>query len=155
MASEDDFAKIRHYFTDEEWKGLSECMKTADSNLKKKYELMLNLGLKPLLPEFMKPKPAPAKPAKPATKSNSPSPETSSSGSRYPRRQRKDINYMECENSDEEYLFCDDCGVDHPGDCPKHGPLTHVKDAEIHVPGVAIFPQSRTLHGSAQLNRTT
>ncbi|XP_077492285.1 histone-lysine N-methyltransferase PRDM9-like [Amblyomma americanum] len=36
-------------------------------------------------------------------------------------------------NSDEEYLFCDDCRSDHPGDSPEHGPLTHVKDTEVEA----------------------
>ncbi|XP_077511529.1 uncharacterized protein LOC144121939 isoform X2 [Amblyomma americanum] len=82
-------------------------------------------------------------PSEDGYRAKTPSPtETSSSGSRYPRRQRKEINYMEWEeNSDEDYpceenweedyLFCDDCGIAHPGDCPKHGPLTHVRDAEV------------------------
>ncbi|XP_077494671.1 uncharacterized protein LOC144105431 [Amblyomma americanum] len=52
--------------------------------------------------------------------------------SRHPRRQRKTVSFMECEpNSDEEYLFCDDCQRDHPGDCPEHGPLTHVEDTKV------------------------
>ncbi|KAK8783855.1 hypothetical protein V5799_009782, partial [Amblyomma americanum] len=105
MASEDDFTEFRKHFTDEEWKGLWEYMRTAPSNIKEKYELMLKLGLKPPRHEFMKPKPAPPIPAKPPTKSNSPSPETSSSGSGYPRHQRKEAKRMECEeNSDQEYL---------------------------------------------------
>ncbi|XP_077507346.1 histone-lysine N-methyltransferase PRDM7-like [Amblyomma americanum] len=104
MASEDDFTALRKYFTDDEWKGLSDYMKTPCSNVRENYELMLKLA----------------------------SLETSSSRSFYPRRQREEVNYIECEeNSDEEHLFCDVCGGDHPGDCHKHGPLTHVKHAEV------------------------
>ncbi|XP_049511331.1 histone-lysine N-methyltransferase PRDM9 [Dermacentor silvarum] len=51
---------------------------------------------------------------------------------RYPRQQRKEVNYMECvEGPDEEYLFCDDCKMDYPGDCPVHGPLMQVKDTPV------------------------
>ncbi|XP_075532063.1 uncharacterized protein LOC142564789 isoform X2 [Dermacentor variabilis] len=62
-----------------------------------------------------------------------PSTDDDSSGDfRYPRRQRKEVNYMECEEGpDEDYLFCDDCKMDYPGDCPVHGPLTHVKDTPV------------------------
>ncbi|XP_077491927.1 protein SSXA1-like [Amblyomma americanum] len=74
MASEDDFTEIREYFTDEVWKSLTEYMKTRYANIKENYELMVKLDLKPPLPEFMKPKPAPAIPAKPPKKSNSPPP---------------------------------------------------------------------------------
>ncbi|XP_077493219.1 histone-lysine N-methyltransferase PRDM9-like [Amblyomma americanum] len=57
-----------------------------------------------------------------------------SGNSRHPRRQRKTVSFMECEqNSNEENLFCDDCRTDHPGDCPEHGPLTHVKDTEVEA----------------------
>ncbi|XP_049511969.1 histone-lysine N-methyltransferase PRDM9-like [Dermacentor silvarum] len=39
---------------------------------------------------------------------------------------------MECEEGpDEDYLFCDDCKMDYPGDCPVHGPLTPVKDTPV------------------------
>ncbi|XP_077491939.1 histone-lysine N-methyltransferase PRDM7-like [Amblyomma americanum] len=172
MACEDDFTEFREYFTEEEWKSLTEYMKTRYANIKDNYELMVKLDLKPPLPEFMKPKPAPAIPAKPpqspipvitgavgtdgrrypkraavkevsyaedgedsgqgSSGQPSSSPETSSSGSCYPRSQRNEVNYLECEeNSDEEYLFCDDCGIDYPGDCPEHGPLAHVKDAKV------------------------
>ncbi|KAK8779621.1 hypothetical protein V5799_019039 [Amblyomma americanum] len=44
--------------------------------------------------------------------------------------ENSDEDYPCEENWEEDYLFCDDCGIAHPGDCPKHGPLTHVKDAE-------------------------
>ncbi|XP_077507891.1 histone-lysine N-methyltransferase PRDM7-like [Amblyomma americanum] len=27
--------------------------------------------------------------------------------------------------------FCYECGADHPGDCPVHGPWTHVKDTKV------------------------
>ncbi|XP_075529821.1 uncharacterized protein LOC142563161 isoform X1 [Dermacentor variabilis] len=51
---------------------------------------------------------------------------------RYPRRQRKEVNFVECEEGpDQEYLFCDDCKMDYPGDCPVHGPLTPVKDTAV------------------------
>ncbi|XP_077517655.1 histone-lysine N-methyltransferase PRDM9-like isoform X2 [Amblyomma americanum] len=54
--------------------------------------------------------------------------------SRYLRRKRKKVKSMDCEeNSDERYLFCDDCGSDHPGDCPIHGPLAHIKDTEVEA----------------------
>ncbi|XP_077517660.1 histone-lysine N-methyltransferase PRDM9-like isoform X2 [Amblyomma americanum] len=54
--------------------------------------------------------------------------------SRYPRRKRKRGMSSDCEgNSDEQYLFCDDCGSDHPGDCPVHGPLTHIQDTEVEA----------------------
>ncbi|XP_077519973.1 histone-lysine N-methyltransferase PRDM9-like [Amblyomma americanum] len=54
--------------------------------------------------------------------------------SRYPRRKRKSVKPMDSqENSDEQYLFCDDCGSDHPGDCPVHGPLTHIQDTEVEA----------------------
>ncbi|XP_077519976.1 histone-lysine N-methyltransferase PRDM7-like [Amblyomma americanum] len=54
--------------------------------------------------------------------------------SRYPRRKRKRVKSKDSEeSSDEQYLFCDDCGSDHPGDCPVHGPLTHIKDTEVEA----------------------
>ncbi|KAH6940882.1 hypothetical protein HPB50_009342 [Hyalomma asiaticum] len=57
---------------------------------------------------------------------------TSSCEFRYPRRQRKMVNYMECEEGpDDDYLFCDDCKLDYPGDCPVHGPLIQVKDTPV------------------------
>ncbi|XP_037526112.2 histone-lysine N-methyltransferase PRDM9-like [Rhipicephalus sanguineus] len=58
--------------------------------------------------------------------------ENSSSEFRYPRQQRKEVNYMECEEGpDDDYLFCDDCNMDYPGDCPVHGPLIQVKDTPV------------------------
>ncbi|KAK8763256.1 hypothetical protein V5799_034135 [Amblyomma americanum] len=54
--------------------------------------------------------------------------------SRYPRRKRERVKSMDSdENSYEQYLFCDDCGSDHPGDCPVHGPLTHIQDTEVEA----------------------
>ncbi|KAK8781759.1 hypothetical protein V5799_016900 [Amblyomma americanum] len=69
--------------------------------------------------------------------------------SRHPRRQRKTVSFMECEpNSDEEYLFCDDCQRDHPGDCPEHGPLTHVEDTKVHKNGKVFLVDGRRLDSS-------
>ncbi|XP_049274720.1 histone-lysine N-methyltransferase PRDM9 [Rhipicephalus sanguineus] len=67
-----------------------------------------------------------------STDKPSSSSENSSSEFRYPRRQRKEVNYMECEEGpDDDYLFCDDCNMDYPGDCPVHGPLIQVKDTPV------------------------
>ncbi|KAL3183803.1 hypothetical protein MRX96_033874 [Rhipicephalus microplus] len=229
MSQEELLRKVRCYFNDEEWAEMPEITKERYANIKRNYDAMIGLGLKPAMPEFMKTKPVPPKPAKPRVESrtrkqqkkkvNSPkgkqplkvgakgkenctvathaprkkawvapvrnhtvlaenkeftnggthdnqiagaskpdgnhrprraqkinyaecdsseeepadkpssSTENSSSEFRYPRRQRNEVNYMECEDgADEEYLFCDDCNMDYPGDCPVHGPLTHVKD---------------------------
>ncbi|KAK8785615.1 hypothetical protein V5799_008020 [Amblyomma americanum] len=110
------------------------------------------------------------------------SPETSYSGYCCLRRQRKEIKYMECEeNSDEEYLcesenrflacktmtgnadfvvngslsrtICDDCGIDYPGDCPEHGPLTHVKDVEVEV--VTRFMPTKPSPWALSISRST
>ncbi|KAK8783853.1 hypothetical protein V5799_009780, partial [Amblyomma americanum] len=43
---------------------------------------------------------------------------------------------------------CDDCGVDRPGDCPKHGPLTHVKDSEVFEDGKVFLVDGRPLDSS-------
>ncbi|KAH7933366.1 hypothetical protein HPB49_012002 [Dermacentor silvarum] len=68
---------------------------------------------------------------------------------RYPRQQRKEVNYMECvEGPDEEYLFCDDCKMDYPGDCPVHGPLMQVKDTPIRENGRVILVDGRPLDRS-------
>nr|XP_037273253.1 probable histone-lysine N-methyltransferase PRDM7 [Rhipicephalus microplus] len=128
MSQEEILRKVRCYFNDEEWAEMPEITKERYANIKRNYDAMIGLGLKPAMPEFMKAKPVSPKPAKPRVAST----ENSSSEFRYPRRQRNEVNYMECEEgADEEYLFCDDCNMDYPGDCPVHGPLTHVKDTPV------------------------
>ncbi|KAL1430925.1 hypothetical protein MTO96_014770 [Rhipicephalus appendiculatus] len=233
MSQEELLRKVRCYFSDEEWADMPEITKERYANIKRNYDAMIGLGLKPAMPEFMKTKPVPPKPvAKPRVESHtrkqqkkevnstkapkagvkgkencgvakraphektwvapvkgravltekkefvnvgtdapqnadasnpdgshhsrraqkrinyaecdsseeestdkpSSSAENTSSGFRYPRRQRKEVNYMECEEGlDDDYLFCDDCNMDYPGDCPVHGPLIQVKGHSCNV----------------------
>ncbi|XP_065305085.1 histone-lysine N-methyltransferase PRDM9-like isoform X2 [Dermacentor albipictus] len=249
MSENEYLAKVRCYFTDKEWAEMPDLTKERYGNIKRNYDAMVALDLKPAMPEFMKAKPLAQKPVtknsvqshsekqrlKKATnaaqtpktgakgKENSAgvklaprkekwtapvkdrtvladkqqltagvatdnrsadasdagskrpsraqkkvnyaefddsdgestdrpfsSTDTDSSGDlRYPRRQRKEVNYMECEEGpDEDYLFCDDCKMDYPGDCPVHGPLTHVKDTPIRHSGRVFLVDGRPLDRS-------
>lgn len=55
--------------------------------------------------------------------------------------------------SEADQLFCDDCGINYPGDCPVHGPLTHIKDT--HVPLGDPQRASKTLPEGLSIRRTT
>ncbi|XP_064463850.1 histone-lysine N-methyltransferase PRDM9-like [Ornithodoros turicata] len=65
--------------------------------------------------------------------------ESSSSTGRYPKRNRKQVSYKEDEDEeevhveDDDYLYCEDCGDIHLGDCPIHGPLKHIQDKPVPV----------------------
>ncbi|XP_065282659.2 histone-lysine N-methyltransferase PRDM9-like isoform X2 [Dermacentor albipictus] len=50
-------------------------------------------------------------------------------------------------------LLCDDCRIDYPGDCPIHGPLTHIKDTYVSIGD----PQraNKTLPDGLSIRRTT
>ncbi|XP_046408144.1 histone-lysine N-methyltransferase PRDM9-like isoform X1 [Ischnura elegans] len=51
---------------------------------------------------------------------------------RYPKRSLARVNYKEEEvPDDDDYIYCDDCQMEWEGDCPHHGPLTIVEDAEV------------------------
>ncbi|XP_077519895.1 histone-lysine N-methyltransferase PRDM9-like [Amblyomma americanum] len=57
---------------------------------------------------------------------------------------------------------CDDCGSDHPGDCPVHGPLTHIKDTEggtlthqcTHIAALTLKPVSVEAGDPLRANRS-
>ncbi|XP_070174303.1 histone-lysine N-methyltransferase PRDM9-like [Littorina saxatilis] len=52
----------------------------------------------------------------------------------YSLRTRKETNYMKLEvPNDDEFLYCEECNQEHEGDCPVHGPLLHVEDAQVPV----------------------
>ncbi|XP_077529426.1 histone-lysine N-methyltransferase PRDM9-like [Haemaphysalis longicornis] len=171
MTTEVDIEKIRPYFTDDEWENLPDFAKYRYANIKVNYELMLNVGLTPPIPEFLKAKPSAQKPhvrdgsrtfaeepgLREAAAQRYPKRDrkeiryeeesddggspgqvgapagVASSGHRYPRRSRKVVDYTEGDGDDSgsEYLFCEDCDQDYPGDCPVHGPLTHVEDTPV------------------------
>ncbi|XP_077529429.1 histone-lysine N-methyltransferase PRDM7-like [Haemaphysalis longicornis] len=171
MTTEVDIEKIRPYFTDDEWENLPDYAKYRYANIKVNYELMLNVGLTPPIPEFLKAKPSAQKPhVRDGSRTFAEEPglreaaaqrypkrdrkeihyeeesddggspgqvgapaSAASSGHRYPRRSRKVVDYTEGEGDDSgsEYLFCEDCDQDYPGDCPVHGPLTHVEDTPV------------------------
>ncbi|XP_046408198.1 histone-lysine N-methyltransferase PRDM9-like [Ischnura elegans] len=51
---------------------------------------------------------------------------------RYPKRSLARVNYKEEEvPDDDDYIYCDDCQMEWEGDCPQHGPLTIIEDAEV------------------------
>ncbi|XP_077524016.1 uncharacterized protein LOC144135150 [Amblyomma americanum] len=51
------------------------------------------------------------------------------------------------------FVVCDDCGIDYPGDCPEHGPLTHVKDVEVEV--VTRFMPTKPSPWALSISRST
>ncbi|CAH1782439.1 unnamed protein product [Owenia fusiformis] len=51
---------------------------------------------------------------------------------RYPKRNIERTNYKLLEvPDDDEFLFCEDCNLEHKGDCPIHGPLIIVEDRKV------------------------
>ncbi|KAK8785618.1 hypothetical protein V5799_008019 [Amblyomma americanum] len=50
-------------------------------------------------------------------------------------------------------VVCDYCGIDYPGDCPEHGPLTHVKDVEVEV--VTRFMPTKPSPWALSISRST
>ncbi|KAL1425175.1 hypothetical protein MTO96_019334 [Rhipicephalus appendiculatus] len=59
MSQEELLRKVRCYFSDEEWAEMPEITKERYANIKRNYDAMIGLGLKPAMPEFMKTKPVP------------------------------------------------------------------------------------------------
>lgn len=59
---------------------------------------------------------------------------------------------MECKEALHDELFCDECGVDHPGDCPVHGPLIYVEDT--HVPKGTPLRANKTLPEGLDIRRS-
>lgn len=57
MSENEHLREVRCYFTDQEWAEMPELRKDLYGNIKRNYDVMVSLGLKPTLPEFMKPKP--------------------------------------------------------------------------------------------------
>ncbi|XP_064595822.1 histone-lysine N-methyltransferase PRDM9-like [Liolophura sinensis] len=58
----------------------------------------------------------------------------------YPKRNRPLTNYMDLEVPDDDsFLYCEECNKEYEGDCPEHGALHSIEDAEIFSPrkGVA------------------
>ncbi|XP_075915035.1 histone-lysine N-methyltransferase PRDM7-like [Petromyzon marinus] len=49
-----DFRDIRGFFTKAEWGDLAECEKRRYRNIKQNHAVMLNLGMNPAQPEFMR-----------------------------------------------------------------------------------------------------
>ncbi|KAH6932461.1 hypothetical protein HPB50_006186 [Hyalomma asiaticum] len=37
------------------------------------------------------------------------------------------------DSEESQDVVCDDCEINYPGDCPVHGPLTHIKDTHVHT----------------------
>ncbi|KAH6940880.1 hypothetical protein HPB50_009340 [Hyalomma asiaticum] len=62
MSQEERLQKVRCYFTDDEWSEMPQLTKERYANIKRNYDAMVGLGLRPAMPEFMKEKPAPPKP---------------------------------------------------------------------------------------------
>uniref|UniRef100_A0A1B6CT40 KRAB-related domain-containing protein n=3 Tax=Clastoptera arizonana TaxID=38151 RepID=A0A1B6CT40_9HEMI len=55
-----------------------------------------------------------------------------SNSRRYPKRNVPVKDYKEEETlDDDQYIFCDDCGVEYSGDCPEHGPFIHLTDVKV------------------------
>ncbi|XP_077523343.1 histone-lysine N-methyltransferase PRDM9-like [Amblyomma americanum] len=75
---------------------------------------------------------------------------------RYPKHAVKEVSYAEDaedQGSSGQPSFCDDCGIDYPGDCPEHGPLTHVKDVEVEV--VTRFMPTKPSPWALSISRST
>ncbi|XP_077517663.1 histone-lysine N-methyltransferase PRDM9-like isoform X5 [Amblyomma americanum] len=74
-------------------------------------------------------------------------------GKRFPKRVVKQASCAEDEDHSGQGAsgypsFCDDCGSDHPGDCPVHGPLTHIQDTEVRKNGKEFLVDGRPLDSS-------
>ncbi|CAG5119181.1 unnamed protein product, partial [Candidula unifasciata] len=65
----------------------------------------------------------------------------------YPFRKIRMSSYMSLSTpDDDDYLYCEECRQEYDGDCPIHGPLLLVDDAEVQqCPGESIEYSKRTL----------
>ncbi|KAH7932795.1 hypothetical protein HPB49_002561 [Dermacentor silvarum] len=62
MSENEYLRQVRGYFTDQEWAEMPDLTRERYANIKRNYDVMVALDLKPAMPEFMKPKPVAPKP---------------------------------------------------------------------------------------------